>query len=991
MCGRTNGKDFRSVLQSETLSHPSNVSRDLEMREFILKKGEEGNSKITRKRWKGIHFPGKPVPMLYRGAYRETKTIFLMVLSISFAGGSSLASVVAGNKPLNKPDFDDIGQRNVTAIVGQTAELNCFVKHPGDRVVSDDSFLRKDIAASKTVHLGQRVDRDICPPSTAESRAAEEASAGQTGGLPRGGHRVTAPSPTANEPIKHTRPSSYRGQPSLFLYRATERNKRKDDGHCPTRVTSVDRCTVRESSLGQSQYSFNLQYNLTTGALNFNMFNWNTGYMATFIKFEKKNTALLTTLLSLMQFIIRIIMIVNQCDDIASELTRQRKAENLREEDAKQDLKAKAFDERMENCERTSGTVAPIGTKLLTGGRIINVPLHFFHDIMQTDKLVTVVPDESRSESFQDIFVPTVTKHSPSFRKIFTNFGKHCRIISAILKYKDTQNLTMDLAKAHWPTIVDYPKPSFRPLLPPLMPNAVYPWMSEQRLKNLKTQKVSWIRKRDLHILTSSIYAYTGDERFSVKHPEASDEWTLKIDYVQQRDAGVYECQVNTEPKLNLAFTLRVEAAQAKILGPEDVYVKKGSTISLTCSVNVQSTPPSSVSWHHGGAVLDFNSPRGGVSLETEKTESSTTSRLLVTQARLTDSGNYTCIPSNANPASVMVHVLNGEHPAAMQHGGSCGVTPTILLATFTLVISNLLRKISCDLSFRVKLRSNNEKLLVEQGDGTVKYLKTLDAVGKKRERGKAIAFRLGVTAKTDQWGADGSDCLPQTLKLAKTAPTTRDKTPTPRTVSRSLVKSVKSTTVKTVGERFPGKLPINRQRNQNAGYNKEHKLQPWFPWGLDGSTANPVWLPVGNKDDIHVLVVEEQFSQRNTIDTGQRREIVVSTRGMREHPTVNLRIFISYAFNVFSGNRLEFFNRNSHSNDETARSTHCQDLDMHVHSENTGAGTPQISAMLSVEEDRGTEMRVRPRRAIHTALISRPANMNEELTWITKDKRSDS
>ncbi|XP_048267420.1 basement membrane-specific heparan sulfate proteoglycan core protein-like isoform X2 [Bombus affinis] len=223
---------------------------------------------------------------------------------------------------------------------------------------------------------------------------------------------------------------------------------------------------------------------------------------------------------------------------------------------------------------------------------------------------------------------------------------------------------------------------------------------------------VSWIRKRDLHILTSSIYAYTGDERFSVKHPETSDEWTLKIDYVQQRDAGVYECQVNTEPKLNLAFVLRVEesapvpatttpnaihrtfnsAAQAKILGPEEVYVKKGSTISLTCTVNVQSTPPSSVSWHHGGAVVDFDSPRGGVSLETEKTESGTTSRLLVTQARLTDSGNYTCIPSNANPASVMVHVLNGEHPAAMQHGGSCGVTPTILLATFTLVISNLLR-----------------------------------------------------------------------------------------------------------------------------------------------------------------------------------------------------------------------------------------------------------------------------------------------------------
>ncbi|XP_012536768.1 basement membrane-specific heparan sulfate proteoglycan core protein isoform X3 [Monomorium pharaonis] len=207
---------------------------------------------------------------------------------------------------------------------------------------------------------------------------------------------------------------------------------------------------------------------------------------------------------------------------------------------------------------------------------------------------------------------------------------------------------------------------------------------------------ISWIRKRDLHILTSSTLAYTGDARFSVKHPESSDEWTLRIEYVQPRDAGVYECQVNTEPKMNLAFTLKVEAAQAKILGAEDVYVKKGSTISLTCEVNVRSTPPSSVSWHHGGAVVDFDSPsvhrRGGVSLETEKTDTGTTSRLLVTQARLTDSGNYTCIPSNANPASVMVHVLNGEHPAAMQHGGSCGVAPTILLASVTLIIANLLR-----------------------------------------------------------------------------------------------------------------------------------------------------------------------------------------------------------------------------------------------------------------------------------------------------------
>ncbi|CAB0013904.1 unnamed protein product, partial [Nesidiocoris tenuis] len=106
---------------------------------------------------------------------------------------------------------------------------------------------------------------------------------------------------------------------------------------------------------------------------------------------------------------------------------------------------------------------------------------------------------------------------------------------------------------------------------------------------------------------------------------------------------------------VDLGFT----AAQASIWGPEDVYVKKGSTISLTCSVNVHSTPPGSVLWYHGSAVVDFDSARGGISLETEKTATGTTSKLLVTKASLNDSGNYTCVPSNANPASVYVHVLN--------------------------------------------------------------------------------------------------------------------------------------------------------------------------------------------------------------------------------------------------------------------------------------------------------------------------------------------
>ncbi|XP_057660305.1 lachesin-like [Diorhabda carinulata] len=247
---------------------------------------------------------------------------------------------------------------------------------------------------------------------------------------------------------------------------------------------------------------------------------------------------------------------------------------------------------------------------------------------------------------------------------------------------KATENLVgssseSDLSSSSKSRFVDSMKPSpsggvQRPYFDDVGPRNVTAVVGQSALLNCRVKHpgdrtVSWMRKRDLHILTSGIHTYTGDARFSVRHPEHSDDWDLRVDYVQKRDGGVYECQVNTEPKINLAIMLNVDDAQASISGPPEVYVKKGSTISLTCTVNVHSTPPSSILWYHGHSVVDFDSPRGGISLETEKTEAGTTSKLLVTKALLSDTGNYTCMPSNASPASTVVHVLNGEHPAAMQ------------------------------------------------------------------------------------------------------------------------------------------------------------------------------------------------------------------------------------------------------------------------------------------------------------------------------------
>ncbi|EZA62242.1 hypothetical protein X777_00610 [Ooceraea biroi] len=70
--------------------------------------------------------------------------------------------------------------------------------------------------------------------------------------------------------------------------------------------------------------------------------------------------------------------------------------------------------------------------------------------------------------------------------------------------------------------------------------------------------QVSWMRKRDMHILSAGISMYTSDLRFQVIHPDKSENWTLQIKSPQERDSGVYECQVSTEPKMSLNYSLNV-------------------------------------------------------------------------------------------------------------------------------------------------------------------------------------------------------------------------------------------------------------------------------------------------------------------------------------------------------------------------------------------------------------------------------------------------
>ena len=72
---------------------------------------------------------------------------------------------------------------------------------------------------------------------------------------------------------------------------------------------------------------------------------------------------------------------------------------------------------------------------------------------------------------------------------------------------------------------------------------------------------MSWIRARDLHILTTGLFTFTTDKRFVAFNTGTT--WTLKLLGPRVNDSGSYLCQVSTEPRISQSFTLTVRGGSA--------------------------------------------------------------------------------------------------------------------------------------------------------------------------------------------------------------------------------------------------------------------------------------------------------------------------------------------------------------------------------------------------------------------------------------------
>ena len=97
-----------------------------------------------------------------------------------------------------------------------------------------------------------------------------------------------------------------------------------------------------------------------------------------------------------------------------------------------------------------------------------------------------------------------------------------------------------------------------------------------------------------------------------------------------------------------------------EILGEADIYVKAGSTVNLKCLITQSLEEPAYIFWYHDGQrVLDYD--KNLIAIRMERVGSDTTvGTLTIYEARRQNTGNYTCLPSNLDSASVLLHVLNG-------------------------------------------------------------------------------------------------------------------------------------------------------------------------------------------------------------------------------------------------------------------------------------------------------------------------------------------
>ncbi|XP_032594018.1 uncharacterized protein LOC6565006 isoform X2 [Drosophila grimshawi] len=234
------------------------------------------------------------------------------------------------------------------------------------------------------------------------------------------------------------------------------------------------------------------------------------------------------------------------------------------------------------------------------------------------------------------------------------------------------------------------------------------------RVGMLKDKTVMWVRRttEKVSLLTVGNVTYSGDPRISVKF-QYPNNWRLIINPTHREDAGIYMCQVSTHPPRVFTTNLTILEPPLRIIDEHerdvgDRYYKSGSTVDLQCQIsrnffqkerhNITESSSSNSKLNDTASELYLISYANQThstfsSQELEKyfinfitwakdeeplqaltnrrfsvSDKWLNSRISIPDAKISDSGNYSCSLGRLFTVLVHVQVLTGELPAAVQH-----------------------------------------------------------------------------------------------------------------------------------------------------------------------------------------------------------------------------------------------------------------------------------------------------------------------------------
>jgi len=102
-----------------------------------------------------------------------------------------------------------------------------------------------------------------------------------------------------------------------------------------------------------------------------------------------------------------------------------------------------------------------------------------------------------------------------------------------------------------------------------------------------------------------------------------------------------------------------------RITGRE--YVERGDIIQLQCNASGKPDPPHDVHWLHNDHPVTSD-PTAGIMVAKKIESKYLLSVVTIEHSRISDAGEYKCVTSNDDTASVVVHVLSGKSNGTVIH-----------------------------------------------------------------------------------------------------------------------------------------------------------------------------------------------------------------------------------------------------------------------------------------------------------------------------------